>query len=267
MKCCIVAYNNMYCAACCAKIETGVTYCTLCAATTLTAPYNDLEAVRALFEANKGEIAGVILEPVVGNSGFIAPTQDFLQARSRRAHPLQVKICSGTSCRKEGCVPGKRPEKRTKVDLFSGTNGGVLVWSRALSSSPPSATSASSRPRRTSCRSAPAARISHGTGTGHTEGGRVEMYRAVGSSFRVLLCGRRHAQRAAYGVREQCCRGLHRVSGGAQGLRDVCTEDGALLCFDEVMTGFRIAKGCAQAHFGIMPDLTTVRSPLALKLR
>ena len=45
----------------------------------------------------------------------------------------------------------------------------------------------------------------------------------------------------------------------AQGLRDLCTEDGALLCFDEVMTGFRIAKGCAQAHFGIMPDLTTVR--------
>jgi glutamate-1-semialdehyde aminotransferase len=54
-----------------------------------------------------------------------------------------------------------------------------------------------------------------------------------------------------------------------QGLRDLCSEDGALLCFDEVMTGFRIAKGCAQAHFGIMPDLTTVRPfpsmlPLAL---
>ena len=46
----------------------------------------------------------------------------------------------------------------------------------------------------------------------------------------------------------------------AQGLREVCTADGALLCFDEVMTGFRIAKGCAQAHFGIMPDLTTARA-------
>ena len=44
-----------------------------------------------------------------------------------------------------------------------------------------------------------------------------------------------------------------------QGLRSLCTENGTLLCFDEVMTGFRIAKGCAQAHFGIMPDLTTVR--------
>lgn len=38
----------------------------------------------------------------------------------------------------------------------------------------------------------------------------------------------------------------------------MCTENGTLLCFDEVMTGFRIAKGCAQAHFNIMPDLTTV---------
>lgn len=43
-----------------------------------------------------------------------------------------------------------------------------------------------------------------------------------------------------------------------QGLRDIATEEGALLCFDEVMTGFRIAKGCAQAHFGITPDLTTM---------
>ena len=45
-----------------------------------------------------------------------------------------------------------------------------------------------------------------------------------------------------------------------QGLREVTAEDGALLCFDEVMTGFRIAKGCAQEHFGVTPDLTTVRS-------
>ena len=44
-----------------------------------------------------------------------------------------------------------------------------------------------------------------------------------------------------------------------QGLREVTAEDGALLCFDEVMTGFRIAKGCAQEHFGVTPDLTTVR--------
>lgn len=46
---------------------------------TLTAPYNDLEAVKALFAQNPGEIAGVILEPVVGNAGFITPDGGFLE--------------------------------------------------------------------------------------------------------------------------------------------------------------------------------------------
>lgn len=48
-------------------------------ANTLTAPYNDLESVKKLFEENPGEIAGVILEPVVGNAGFIAPDAGFLE--------------------------------------------------------------------------------------------------------------------------------------------------------------------------------------------
>jgi glutamate-1-semialdehyde 2,1-aminomutase len=90
-------------------------------ANTLTAPYNDLQAVRQLFEAHPGEIAGVMLEPVVGNAGFIVPDAGFLA-----------------------------------------------------------------------------------------------------------------------------------------GLRELTTEHGALLVFDEVMTGFRIAYGGAQAHFGITPDLTTM---------
>eukprot|EP01023_Acetabularia_acetabulum_P011659 TRINITY_DN1541_c0_g1_i7.p1 TRINITY_DN1541_c0_g1~~TRINITY_DN1541_c0_g1_i7.p1 ORF type:complete len:464 (-),score=106.15 TRINITY_DN1541_c0_g1_i7:108-1499(-) len=90
-------------------------------APTLTATYNDLESVKAIFEANKDEIAGVILEPVVGNSGFIPPTKEFLE-----------------------------------------------------------------------------------------------------------------------------------------GLRALCTEHGAVLCFDEVMTGFRVAKGGAQDYFGITPDLSTM---------
>ncbi|MDD1422644.1 glutamate-1-semialdehyde 2,1-aminomutase [Dolichospermum sp. ST_sed1] len=90
-------------------------------ASTLTAPFNDLEAVKALFEENPNEIAGVILEPVVGNAGFITPDAGFLE-----------------------------------------------------------------------------------------------------------------------------------------GLRELTQEHGALLVFDEVMTGFRIAYGGAQAKFGVTPDLTTM---------
>jgi len=91
------------------------------AAATLTATYNDLESVKKIFEANKNQIAGVILEPVVGNSGFIPPTKEFLE-----------------------------------------------------------------------------------------------------------------------------------------GLREITKKEGALLCFDEVMTGFRVAKGGAQDYFGVTPDLTTM---------
>ncbi len=45
---------------------------------TLTAPFNDLEAVEEVFRAHAGRIAGVILEPVVGNSGLIPPVDGFL---------------------------------------------------------------------------------------------------------------------------------------------------------------------------------------------
>ena len=46
--------------------------------------------------------------------------------------------------------------------------------------------------------------------------------------------------------------------GFLQRLRDLCTEFGALLIFDEVMTGFRVHPGGAQAAYGVTPDLTTL---------
>jgi len=89
-------------------------------AATLVAQYNNLESVKKLLEENEGQVAGIILEPVVGNSGFIVPDLDFLQ-----------------------------------------------------------------------------------------------------------------------------------------GLRELCSQHGTLLCFDEVMTGFRISYGGAQKYFGIEPDVST----------
>ena len=47
-------------------------------------------------------------------------------------------------------------------------------------------------------------------------------------------------------------------SGFLQALRDLCTRHGALLIFDEVITGFRLCYGGAQMLFGITPDLTTL---------
>jgi glutamate-1-semialdehyde 2,1-aminomutase len=46
--------------------------------------------------------------------------------------------------------------------------------------------------------------------------------------------------------------------GFLETLREECSRHGAVLVFDEVMTGFRVAKGCAQALYGIRPDLTTL---------
>jgi len=48
------------------------------------------------------------------------------------------------------------------------------------------------------------------------------------------------------------------VAGFHETLREECTKAGALLIFDEVMTGFRVARGCAQSIFGIEPDVTTL---------
>jgi glutamate-1-semialdehyde 2,1-aminomutase len=55
------------------------------AANTLTAPFNDLGAVQALIEANKGQIAAIITEPVVGNAGLLAPKPGFLKELSAMA--------------------------------------------------------------------------------------------------------------------------------------------------------------------------------------
>jgi len=52
---------------------------------TLTAPFNDARAVADLFRAHEGRIAAIIVEPYVGNAGFISPDSDF--------HPALREVC------------------------------------------------------------------------------------------------------------------------------------------------------------------------------
>ena len=48
------------------------------------------------------------------------------------------------------------------------------------------------------------------------------------------------------------------AEGFLEGLRDICSNEGIILIFDEVMTGFRVAYGGAQELYGITPDMTTL---------
>lgn len=48
------------------------------------------------------------------------------------------------------------------------------------------------------------------------------------------------------------------LPGFLETLREVCDASGAVLIFDEVMTGFRVSLGGAQGHYGIQPDVTTL---------
>ena len=48
------------------------------------------------------------------------------------------------------------------------------------------------------------------------------------------------------------------ADGFLEGLRTICTQEGALLIFDEVMSGFRVAYGGAQEVYGVTPDMTTL---------
>lgn len=53
------------------------------------------------------------------------------------------------------------------------------------------------------------------------------------------------------------------VPGYLEGLRELCTDHGALLVFDEIITGFRLAAGGAQEYFGVTPDLAAFGKAMA----
>lgn len=69
----------------------------------------------------------------------------------------------------------------------------------------------------------------------------------------------REGDRIACLIIEPVCGNMGVVTpapGYLEGLRALSAQHGALLIFDEVMTGFRVAMGGAQAHYGVRPDLT-----------
>lgn len=72
---------------------------------------------------------------------------------------------------------------------------------------------------------------------------------------------RRHGSQIAAIIVEPVAGNMNCIlpaSGFLAGLRALCDQYGALLIFDEVITGFRLGLGGAQAHFGVQPDLTTL---------
>ena len=82
------------------------------------------------------------------------------------------------------------------------------------------------------------------------------------NSFDALeTCFRRHGDRIAAAIVEPVVGNMGCVPpapGFLEALRDYTTRSGALLIFDEVMTGFRVAFGGAQRLYGVQPDLTTL---------
>jgi glutamate-1-semialdehyde 2,1-aminomutase len=80
-------------------------------------------------------------------------------------------------------------------------------------------------------------------------------------SSRIKEIFENHGKRIACVIVEPVAGNMNLVlpqPGFLETLREECTRHGALLVFDEVMTGFRVALGGAQARYGIRPDLTTL---------
>ena len=111
---CVLCWQPAFCHACYTRLPVlqpafnlQLTPANVSAAATLTARYNDLDSVRAVFKENKDQIAGIMLEPVVGNSGYIAPTQEFLQVScpGRAAcGPCELNVAAVlfTACKDQG---------------------------------------------------------------------------------------------------------------------------------------------------------------------
>ena len=97
------------------------------AADTLTAPYNDLQAVEILIQANPNQIAAIIIEPVVGNMGCVLPKEGFLEGLRKLCdqHGIVLifdEVMTGFRLSKGGCQElfGIRPDLTTLGKIIGG---------------------------------------------------------------------------------------------------------------------------------------------------
>lgn len=94
---------------------------------TLTAPYNDLGAVKTLIEANFNKIAAIIVEPVVGNMGCVLPQNGFLQGLRQLCDQYQIvlifdEVMTGFRLSKGGAQElfGIKPDLTTLGKIIGG---------------------------------------------------------------------------------------------------------------------------------------------------
>ncbi|HET7274171.1 MAG TPA: glutamate-1-semialdehyde 2,1-aminomutase [Longimicrobiaceae bacterium] len=94
---------------------------------TATAPFNDLEAVARIFQKHRGEVAAIIVEPFVGNAGFIEPAPGFLQglrelATENGALLIFDEVMTGFRVAPGGAqeVTGVRPDLTTLGKVIGG---------------------------------------------------------------------------------------------------------------------------------------------------
>lgn len=92
---------------------------------TLLANFNDLESVEALLEANKDEVACIILEPVAGNMGCIPPQKDFLQALRKVCDKHNVLLIF------DEVMTGFRLAKGGAQELF-GVNADIVTFGKVI---------------------------------------------------------------------------------------------------------------------------------------
>jgi glutamate-1-semialdehyde 2,1-aminomutase len=101
-------------------------------ADTLTAPYNDLTAVEELFAANKGQIAALIVEPVAGNMGMVAPQPGFLEGLRRITEQegavlIFDEVMTGFRIGGTSCAQGRYNVKPDLTTLGKVIGGGLPV--------------------------------------------------------------------------------------------------------------------------------------------